>query len=270
MIFGDRFRTVAPLLALALAGFVVAYQFVDPAPPKRLVLSAGQPGGSYAALAASFRDLLQAEGVEVEILESAGSQQNRQRLIEGGGDVAFVQSGIATPADGLLSLGSLYYEPLWLFSRSDHRLTRLNEAKGMRIAIGPEGSGTRELAMQLLAENGIDAENSTLSPLAGAAAADALLAGRLDLLFMVSGAGHAAVARLLASDAVSLMPMARAEAYVRRHPALSRLVLPRVYSIPHTICRRTTCRCWPPLRHCWSASRCTRPCRDCCCRRRVA
>jgi len=156
----DKLKIYIPAFMLALLGFALAYQFVDPAPPSSLSFSAGQKGGAYYAYAERYRDYLKERGIRVTILESAGSVQNVRRLKSGKADIAFVQSGIVNSNNKQLqSLGSMYYEPLWVFLRRGLDVHFLRDLKGKRIAVGLSGSGTQALTMQLLKDNGIDADN---------------------------------------------------------------------------------------------------------------
>lgn len=225
----DKLKTFLPALLLLLIGFVVAYQFVDPAPPTTLTITAGSKQGAYYAYAEKYRDYLQQRGITLNVLESAGSLENVQRLEQGKADVAFVQSGIAEPEQqgALLSLGSMYYEPLWLFSRKGLKISSLNALKKRKIAIGAEGSGTRVLALQLLKENGINHSNASFSEIGGSEAADALIAGDIDVLFLVAAATAAVVEKLNRDSSVNLMDFSRAEAYTRRIQTLSTLSLPQ-------------------------------------------
>jgi hypothetical protein len=83
--------------------------------------------------------------------------------------MAFVQGGIGDPygAPGLKSLGSLFYEPVWVLTRGQKAPRHLGELKGKRIAIGMKGSGTRVLARTLLSANGVHGDNSTLINVGG-------------------------------------------------------------------------------------------------------
>lgn len=228
MVIGDRLKTFAPAALLALLGFIIAYQFVDPAPPSSLIFSAGSKEGAYYSHALAYRDYLKQRGITVVVQESAGSLENAQSLSSGKADVAFVQSGITDPDnDRLSSLGSVYYEPLWVFVRSGLTINSLNALKGQRIAVGAEGSGTRALSLQLLQENGVDITGPKVLALGGSAAAEALLAGRVDALFMVASATAEVVWRLNRSSRVKLLSFDRSDAYTRRIPTLSSLTLPQ-------------------------------------------
>src|SRR5262249_1175948 len=69
-----------------------------------------------------------------------------------GVQISLMVSGISDGkhAPGLLSLGTVYTNPYWIFYSSNERFDRLSQLKGKRIAVGPEGSGTRASAEQIL------------------------------------------------------------------------------------------------------------------------
>ena len=143
-------------------------------------------------------------------------------------DLAFVQGGTGAAADAgtLTSLGSLYYEPLWVFYRSEQTLTRLSELQDKRIAIGEHGSGTHAIASLLLADNFIDTGADNIQPIGGARAAQALLQGQYRRPVPGRRTGCAAGAATAARQDIRLMSFARATAYTRMHPFLSAVTLP--------------------------------------------
>lgn len=219
-----------PMLVLVAAGFWGAWQFVRPAPPRHLVLATGSPEGAYHMHGARYRDELAKEGVEVTLRPTAGSIDNLKRLNDpdSGVDAAFLQSGTATLDDGsgLAALGTLYPEPLWVFTRG-RALDTLDALKGRRLAIGAEGSGTRKLALTLLESHGLQTGQTTLLPLGGLAAAAALAKGEVDAVFAVGAMRSAAVWTLLYTPGARLMHFSQAEAYARRLPYLRVVTLPR-------------------------------------------
>lgn len=227
----DLIVTVAPLVLIVVAAFWVAYQFVKPAPPAALVMTTGGEGGAYRAYAERYREILARDGIDLRLRPSSGSIENLRRLADdaSGVDVGFVQSGSGAAADapGLVSLGSLYYEPLWVFYRSSAVLQRLSELKGKRVAIGPEGSGIRKLALQLLSANDAQQQPTTLLDLGMAAAAKALQKREIDAAFVIAGPDSPVVQELLRADGVRLMSFSQATAYTRLFPFLSSVVLPQ-------------------------------------------
>ncbi len=222
-------KTFAPAVAITIIGFVIAYQFVDPAPPGSIVIATGAEEGAYFLYARRYREQLAADGIELELRNSAGSVENLRLLEDASGqvDLAFVQGGVATAdAPGLVSLGSLYHEPLWVFYRGEQTVTRLPELLGRRIAIGEEGSGTRAIALTLLEDYAIERGADSLLPLGGRAAAQALLNAEVDAAFFVAGPDAPLIQELLYADTVRLMSFARSAAYARRYHFLSAITLP--------------------------------------------
>src|SRR5580704_11494283 len=150
----------SPAVASVIALFIVAIcllavvWFVRSAPPRTLAISSGPPGSAYRQYAQAYKKILETHGVTLRILPSEGSQQNLHRLHSGqsSADIGFVQSGLGTGENlgDLVSLGSVAYQPLWIFYRSPTPINRLSELAGKRIAVGPKGSGSRALALTLL------------------------------------------------------------------------------------------------------------------------
>lgn len=222
-----RLMTLGTALLVTLIGFVIAWQFVNPAPPRSLTIATGHIDGAYYLFAQRYRAMLAENGVELEIQTTAGSIENLELLQNGKVGLAFVQGGTGVEIDSskLTSLGSLYYEPLWVFYRSEQTLTRLTELQGKRMAIGEPGSGTHAIASQLLADNFIDTGAATIQPIGGSTAVQALLQGRTDALFLVAAPEAPLVQQLLHRQDIKLMSFARAAAYIRMHPFLSAVTL---------------------------------------------
>jgi TRAP-type uncharacterized transport system substrate-binding protein len=160
-------------------GFAVAYRFASPAPPRTLRMASGEAQGAHTLFAERYRAALARYGIELEIRHSRGSQENLALLREGAVDLALLQGGVvrAEDAAGLESLGSVFYEPVWVFLRAGLRAVHLSDLRGRRIDLGPEGSGTHLLASRLLEANGVTPESSRWLSLGGDAGPRALVAG---------------------------------------------------------------------------------------------
>ncbi len=215
-------------ILLAFAGFLLAYQFVEPAPPKVITLATGSPTGAYHAFGSALRDILAANDIELTLQNSAGSDENAALLAEGTVDIALMQGG--TPLEGvpggehLRALASLYYEPLWIFHRLDPAPTRLADLAGKRVNRGAPGSGTRRLADELLTLNNVASES--FSELDTTTASQALRTGELDAIFIVSGETSDEIQTLLHAPGIALMDLPRAQAYHLHRRYLSPLQLP--------------------------------------------
>src|SRR5690348_4101299 len=145
---------IVSLIGTAAILVLAIYWFVRLAPPRTLVISSGTEGSAFQTNAVKYQRILARSGVDLKILPSEGSLQNLQRLYDPNihVDIAFVQGGISNAPQGkeVLSLGSVSHEPLFVFYRTNTSAAILSDFKGKRLAIGPEGSGTRALALSLL------------------------------------------------------------------------------------------------------------------------
>ncbi len=234
--FRDFFKLLGPALLLTLAGFWLAYQFVDPAPPSSITIATGAPTGAYYLFAQRYQEILARNRIALNIRNTAGSKENLALLNDPqvGVEVAFVQSGLAdtdvepsSSPSSLNALASLYFEPLWLFHRLETGVERLTDLQGKRIAIGNDGSGTQAVVRQLLKANHITSANADLVPLGGQAALDALLNGEYDVMFVIASPCSSIVRKLLAAEGIHLMHFERAEAYTRIFRFLSSVTLPQ-------------------------------------------
>ena len=226
----DYLRIFGPAAFFAVLGFIVAYQFVQPAPPRQVVIATGMKEGAYYAYGKRYSEIVARDGITLEVFSTAGSAENI-KLLEaetGGIDVAFLQGGTGALAtsDNLVSLGSLYLEPLWVFCRAPLSVNQISDLKGKRIAVGGEGSGTRVLSMQLLEVNGLTSAPNLLVSEGGNNAAKMLLEGRVDAAFFVTSHRSPVVKMLLGSERVRLLSFDRAKAYTTRFRFLKEVRLP--------------------------------------------
>ncbi len=221
---------IAALILIAIGWFLTARY--NPAPPRSFAISTGGETGAYYAFAKRYQALLAREGVRMEILPSNGSIENYERLQAGKVSAGFVQSGIASAAQAptLQALVGVAYEPVWVFYRGNASYERIGQLAGKRISIGPQGSGARKLAMELMQASGVAgsklSDSMKLLDLAPDAAADALDKGEIDAALIVAGIDAPVVKRLLASPH-RLMSFAQADAFTRLIPSLSKVTLPR-------------------------------------------
>jgi uncharacterized protein len=227
----DLIVASGPTILAIAAVCVLAYVLVDPAPPRVVTLSTGQENGAYEAFGKKYAELLGKHGIKVVLKPSMGSYENLQRLAAGEADIAFLQSGTTSQDEAerrnLVSLGSLFTEPLWLFLREDVKAKDLTQLKGLRINFGPEGSGAPRLFKQVLEANGLEATDLKVSSLANTPATVELLEKRIDGLVFSSAPDAPLIQMLLITPGIKLFDFTQAEAYTRRLPFLTHVVLPR-------------------------------------------
>ncbi len=202
------------------------------APPRIITITSGPPGSSFERHAEAYRTELAKRGVTLKIVASGGSLDNLQRLQGGtsGVDLGLVQGGLVgdNPPPDLVSLGSVSYQPLWVFYRGTTRMTRLSELAGKRIGVGAPGSGVHTLARALLEANGITSEKTTFAEQPGEVAGNDFQAGKLDALFLMGDSAPTQTLRtLIRAPDVQVFNFTQADAYVRRLAYLNKIVLPQ-------------------------------------------
>ncbi len=222
---------VWPLVILTIIAFIVALRYISPAPPHKLTMVTGPADSTFARVGERYKKILAREGITLTLLQSEGSVDNLNRLSDPKSkvDIGLVQAGLTTSeTSDLVSLGSMFFEPVLLFYRGSTDMQRISELAGERVAVGPEGSGVRALALALLKANGIEEQGSSrLSSLEGTAAAKALIDHQLDAIFLTGdSASPQAAKELLHTEGVRMFGFARADAYLRRFPYLNKIPIP--------------------------------------------
>jgi hypothetical protein len=231
--------SAGPFALLAIGLLVLAYLWLDPTPPRRVTLATGPAQSAYDEFGKRYRKALAANNIDVVLLASQGSSDNLRLLREGKADLGFVQGGsnerATSDESGVVSLGSLFVEPLWLFYREpaarqragQASLTSLTQLQGLRLNVGTPGSGVPALMRKLFDANKIDPAQLTLLQLGETPATMALLAGDIDAIVFASAPESLMVQMLLQTPGIQLMDFAQSEAYSRRFPFLTPVVLPR-------------------------------------------
>ncbi len=226
----EAFKAVLPYLVASLIIAITAYWLIDPAPPRKIVISISKQDGNYQAYARLYEALLRQDGVALEIRESAGPLQslNELRGEASNVDLAFLPGGVASSESGVgvLSLGSLYYEPLWVFCKGSRKVTHLSALKGKRIAVGRPDSGTYILSRMLLSAAGVTAQNSRLLEVGDEEAEEALRHGGVDAAFISGVPTSPLIQELAAVPDLTLADLDEAEAFSRQFNFLHHLILP--------------------------------------------
>jgi hypothetical protein len=227
----DLLVVVVPVVLVIVGAVWAAVALVRPAPPGKIRFLGGPDGSSYRSNAEKYKAIIERYGVKVEVVPSRGSLDNLQRLADPDGqvDVGFVQSGLTEGVNisGLRSLGSVLAQPLMVYYRSPEPIEMLSQLQGKRLAIGPEGSGTRALALALLKGNDIAGPPTVFLDAGGEEAARALIVGSVDAAFLMGDSATPKVMRHLRDiPGIELMNFRQAAGYVRRFRFLTRLDLP--------------------------------------------
>src|SRR5262245_27188043 len=228
-----RSRLIVALFAIAIAMAVATGVWLVIAsgiPPRTVTLATGPEGSAYAQIGEGYRAMLARSGVDLRLQATAGSVENLAKLRDphSGVSAGFAIAGLsgAKEASEVESLGTLFYDPLWLFERTSANGFAFVGLAGKRVSFGSEGSGTRALAKDLIALAGIDTQRTTVLDLRPAEAADRLLRGEVDVVALVDAWDSPLIRQLVAAPEISLVTFRRADALVALRPHLNKLILP--------------------------------------------
>ena len=227
-----RWTLLLPLLTAAIVIAAIWYttSALSPLPPHTVTMATGPDGGAYQDVGKRYQELLARHGITLNLLPTAGALENLALLRNprSGIGIALLQGGITNQKESpdLAALGTVFYEPLWLFHRGALQGRDLEALRGRRISIGPEGSGTRALVLQLLARQRLNEGFAQLLGLSHQAAAEALIRGEIDAALMLAAWDSPAVRQLVSEDGITLVSFPRADTYVALYPFLSKLTLP--------------------------------------------
>lgn len=235
----DLVASIGPFALLTVALLALTYWWLNPTPPKRVVLATGPEQSAYDEFGKRYAEALKRYGIEVELLRSEGSSDNLALLRSGQADLGFVQGGTADigfdDEDAITSLGSLFVEPLWLFYREDaaqrirqsDTVSHLSELRGWHVNVGTAGSGVPRLFSTLLDVNRIPPGSLQLSEMEQTPATVAFLDGQIDAVVFASAPESLMVQMLLQTPGIRLLDFAQSEAYSRRFGYLTPVVLPQ-------------------------------------------
>ena len=242
----DIVIAAGPFVLLTVLLLLAAYFMLDPAPPKRVVLATGPQDSAYATFGKRYAAEFKRYGIEIILKPTEGSAHNLRLLSEGKEqlDLGFVRGGssealrVVDEESGgapLVSLGSLFFEPVWVFYRAESAkrlnpeatLTQLSELRGWKVDIGTSGSGVPNVMAKLLNVSGMEADSLQLSRQNLTPAVMALVASELDAIVIASAPESPMVQMLLHAPGIKLLEFPQAEAYSRQLSFLSPVRLPR-------------------------------------------
>ncbi|MGZ3790416.1 MAG: TAXI family TRAP transporter solute-binding subunit [Bacteriovorax sp.] len=226
-----KFRFAFPLAALIFIALVFVVRRIDPAPPNHLTIAVGDEQSDIRSFVKQYQRILRADGVTLEVRSTTGPFDSLGKLEDdsSGVSAAFVQDGLGgeDKQPSVESLGSLNYEPIWIFYRSQNEFTYFSQFMGEKIAVGRLGHGTQVLAERLLTMSGLEPTEAELINMNSTEAAAALKKGQIGAAIFMLPADSPIIHDLAVQKDLKLMDVAQAEAISRRDAAFHHLVLPR-------------------------------------------
>lgn len=215
------------LLLLAVLGFAaLSLVFAMRERRHEIRLAAGDPRGRRAEIARALADEASRHGLDVHIVDTAGSEDSIARVERREVDAALVQGGLDANED-VREIAPLVLEPLHVMVRADLDLYDLEDLRGRRLMLAPPGSGTRTLALDLLDLAGIRPPHDfTEVTMSYAELEDAEEAELPDAVFHVSTMPSPVAETLLGERGYELLPIPYASAMSLRDVFVGAGVIP--------------------------------------------
>jgi TRAP transporter TAXI family solute receptor len=178
--------------------------------------------GAMSRIAYGARDL----NIRVTVESSGGSVANAHDIGTGDADFALLQNDIAyyafngigldlfkgKPVKGMAGVFTIYPEVVHVVAARASGIRSIRDLRGKRVALGPEGSGTEQNALQILEVYTLKASDLGKAERMDAGdAVDQLKDGRLDAAFFTTGLGSAAIVDAFVTGQAVLVPVAGAE-----------------------------------------------------------
>jgi TRAP-type uncharacterized transport system substrate-binding protein len=221
---------VAAVVLVTMAAIAAGLAVLRSTKPRTLFMATATSGSAYHQFGERYRELLARDGIDLQVVTTEGDLDNLERLRDpaSGVSVAFLQGGVTDEREspGLVSLGTVFNTPFWFFYRGKPPATPADMFSRKRVSIGPEGSGTRKLAADLIADLGVDVTDTQWFGLAPEEASAALLRGELDAVALDAPWESAPMRRMLGSAEIGVMPPPHADALIAINPHLIKLVVP--------------------------------------------
>ena len=220
-------------ILVLIVGLIILIGFTRPLPPKDVYLAVGQQGSVFGMLGEKFVPLFAEQGIRLHLINTPGSAASLAELADKDmqANAALMVGGIAAKGKfpNLLSLGSVEYVPLWLFYRGQEFDGKglLEHFSSKRVATGVDGSTEEIMIRKLLGLNGIVLEaRENLLKITNQDAAQKLIDGEIDAMFIMDGIDGQVVQKLLAQQDLKIANFAYAPAYVKKLPFLNTVTIP--------------------------------------------
>ncbi|MDO8695173.1 MAG: TAXI family TRAP transporter solute-binding subunit [Sheuella sp.] len=219
---------------ILIAGALLLLAFTRPLPPRDVYLAVGQEGSTFEALGQKFVPLFAQENIRLHLVNTSGSASSLKDLADKNIQVnaALMVSGIPEKDKypDLNSLGSIEYVPLWLFYHGDSPVISgtIANFSNKKVAIGPEGSGTEIILERILSLSNVSLDKSaTFLKIPNKEAAEKLISGEVDAVFILDGINGPNVKKLLAHDDVHVFNFEYAKALAKKLPYLEVVEIPK-------------------------------------------
>ena len=220
------------LVIILLAGLITFFYLLGNISSKEITLVVDQKGSSWYQIAENARKYVEAKGFKYSIRTSNGTVENAMLLkdSDSGVNVAFLIPGALNPElnKSFYSLGSLDYEPIWIFYRKGlGQLSSLRDLAKFRVGVGPILSGRYVITEKIFSLNKVEiGNNPNFIPNTLVKQLEDFDSGKLDALIFIGQAYDPNVRKLANNPNFELYDFNEADAYTKNIPFLQKVVVP--------------------------------------------
>jgi len=212
-----------------LVATVLVIYFTIPKLPDTLKIAAGQPGSYFYETAEIYKKYLAKQGIELEIIQTKGAAESLALLNDDKVDLALAHGGLTTKKESpdLVSLGSISYEPLWVFQRKNTKiLTDISQLRGMKVATGEKGTGVEVITSKIFKAEGVNESNTTILHMGMKGAAERLIQGNIDAAVFMDPPENETIREFFSSSVINEVSLYDSEALRRRFRYLQVIKIP--------------------------------------------
>ena len=212
-----------------LVATVLVIYFTIPKLPDTLKIAAGQPDSYFYETAEIYKKYLAKQGIELEIIQTKGAAESLALLNDDKVDLALAHGGLTTKKESpdLVSLGSISYEPLWVFQRKNTKiLTDISQLKGMKVATGEKGTGVEVITSKIFKAEGVNQSNTTILHMGMKEAAERLIQGSIDAAVFMDPPENETIREFFSSSVINEVSLYDSEALRRRFRYLQVIKIP--------------------------------------------
>lgn len=193
-----------------------------------LTIASGSQDGEYYAFAQALATVVARHNptIKLSVKETAGAQENLALLEQNKAQLGIVQSN--TPSiPTARAVAYLFPEVFHMVARPNSGINSVDDLRGKRVALMPEGSGSYDLFWLLSKHYNLPETSFTPMAMPPEQAYEALQQGQVDALFRVMALGNPSMSQLLAGTRSQLIAIDQVDSLRLSLPFLEPSTIPK-------------------------------------------
>ena len=223
-------RRIAIVILLIFGGVII---YLKPFPFTGISIATSYKGGDWYQFGEGAISLLKERGINLEVVATSGTIENAEELNDPKSKVnaGFVYAAALSKDQqkGLYSLGSISYDPVWIFYRNElaNKITTIQDLSKYKVSLPPKKSGSYILTKKLFEINGIDIDSNPHFVSSSWEDLRAnILSDKADIYIFITTIIDPLVEELIQSPNMTLFNFPSALAYQRKFDYLDAVIIP--------------------------------------------